>query len=102
MFLSSSSKVAAQPPEYYSSFHKMPYRKKFSRKEWDEFTSQSTQEALAQWASSPEFTDWLVRHCDRIRVDPDESSDDDIHSSSESEGETVMEAESGNSFFKWY
>ncbi|PWA45756.1 Armadillo-like helical [Artemisia annua] len=41
-----------------------PNRKKSSEEEWEEFTEDSTIKAFAQLASSPEFTDWVIRICD--------------------------------------
>ncbi|KAL7617022.1 hypothetical protein Lser_V15G02167 [Lactuca serriola] len=38
--------------DFYSTFHKTPNRKKFSKKEWEEFTEESTRESVADLASS--------------------------------------------------
>ncbi|GAU23991.1 hypothetical protein TSUD_327920 [Trifolium subterraneum] len=83
---------------YYSTFHKTDDRKKFTKEEWDDFTRDSTKQALAEWAASPEFTDWVIEHADRIKLLPSESSDETMGSESDS-----MEAESGNGFriFGW-
>ncbi|KAI4301026.1 hypothetical protein L6164_034345 [Bauhinia variegata] len=80
--------------DYYSTFHKTRNRKKFTKKEWDDFTRDSTRQALAEWASSPEFTDWIVEHADRIQVLPSESSDETTGSESDSTGDVT----SGNGF----
>ncbi|KAJ1409104.1 NEMP family [Sesbania bispinosa] len=60
--------------DYYSTFHNTRNRKKFTKSEWDEFTRESTRQALAEWASSPEFTDWIIEHADRIKLLPSENS----------------------------
>ncbi|KAF5178984.1 transmembrane protein [Thalictrum thalictroides] len=87
--------------DYYSTFHKTPKRKNFSRREWEDFTRESTKQAMAELASSPEFTDWIVENADRIRLDPDQSSDETGNGSDSSE-DTSVENNSGLSFFKWY
>ncbi|PNX72110.1 hypothetical protein L195_g027999, partial [Trifolium pratense] len=102
--VSPSSRFSPQTPatqlggNYYSTFHKTDDRKKFTKEEWDDFTRDSTKQALAEWAASPEFTDWIIEHADRIKLLPNESSDETMGSESDS-----MEAESGNGFriFGW-
>ncbi|GMP98314.1 hypothetical protein CsSME_00046258 [Camellia sinensis var. sinensis] len=37
---------------------------KFSKKEWENFTEESTRHAVAELASSPKFTDWIIKHAD--------------------------------------
>ncbi|MCL7035796.1 hypothetical protein MKW94_015922 [Papaver nudicaule] len=51
-------------------------RKRFSDREWEDFTYESTRKAVAELASSPEFSNWIVENADRIKTDPDYSSDD--------------------------
>ncbi|KAF8398058.1 hypothetical protein HHK36_016984 [Tetracentron sinense] len=99
---SSPAKGTTRQQDYYSTFHKTPTRKRFSKKEWEDFTQQSTRQAMAEWASSPEFTDWMIEHADRIQLLPDNSSDDSMGSGSDSSEETVVESGSGLSLFKWY
>ncbi|RDX60399.1 hypothetical protein CR513_61459, partial [Mucuna pruriens] len=84
--------------DYYSTFHKTRNRKKFTKQEWDEFTRESTKQALAEWAASPEFTDWIVEHADRIKVLPSESSDEAMGSESDS---TDLGSGSGFRLFNW-
>ncbi|KAI4348489.1 hypothetical protein L6164_009208 [Bauhinia variegata] len=72
---SPSPTMQMQKKDYYSTFHKTPKRKKFTKKEWDDFTRDSTRQALAKWASSPEFTEWIMKRADRIKVLPTETSD---------------------------
>ncbi|XP_050370528.1 uncharacterized protein LOC126788565 [Argentina anserina] len=76
--------------EYYSTFHKMRSRKKFTKKEWDDFTRESTRQALAEWAASPEFTNWVIEHADRIKILPNDSSDETVGSESDSTDENVV------------
>lgn len=88
--------------EFYSTFHKTPDRKKFSKQEWEDFTEESTRQALADWASSPEFTDWIVKNADRVKVLPDESSDESLGSGSDSTDEAAVEtSNNGFGFYKW-
>jgi len=99
-----SSGISSQSPgthmgqDYYSTFHKTRNRKKFTKQEWDEFTRESTKQALAEWAASPEFTDWIVEHADRIKVLPSESSDETMGSESDS---TDVGSGSGFRLFNW-
>jgi predicted house-cleaning noncanonical NTP pyrophosphatase (MazG superfamily) len=62
--------------DFYSTFYKTPNRKKFLEEECEEFTEDSTIQAFAQLASSLEFTDWVIRSADRIKVASEDSSDD--------------------------
>ncbi|KAF8396312.1 hypothetical protein HHK36_017927 [Tetracentron sinense] len=97
MVLSSPSK-GTHRQDYYSTFHKTPTRKRFSKKGWEDFTRESTREAMSELASSPEFTDWIIEHADKIQLLPDNSSDDSMGSGSDSSEETG----SGLGLFKWY
>ncbi|XP_054803074.1 uncharacterized protein LOC129306481 isoform X2 [Prosopis cineraria] len=74
----------ARAGDYYSTFHRTGNRKKFTKKEWDDFTRESTRQALSEWASSPEFTEWIVEHADRIQLLPSASSDETEGSESDS------------------
>lgn len=103
LVVSSPVETEIDQRDYYSTFHKTPTRKRFSKKEWEDFTRESTREALAEWAASPEFTDWIIEHADRIQLMPDENSDDDVASGSDSSEETPpKEMGSSLSFFRWY
>lgn len=92
---------ACDQQEYYSTFHKMRNRKKFTKKEWDDFTLESTRHALAEWAASPEFTDWVIEHADRIQLLPSDSSDETMESESDSTDENVVGSTDRGGFFKW-
>lgn len=98
---SSPAKIS-QHQDYYSTFHKMP-RCRFSKREWEDFTSESTKEALSEWAASPEVSKWFAENAHRMRLDPDNNSDDDsMASSSGSSEETAVEDGTGYNFWKWY
>ncbi|XP_075498606.1 uncharacterized protein LOC142536981 isoform X2 [Primulina tabacum] len=55
---------------FYSTFHETPYRRKFSKAEWNKFSRESTQQALEGLVSSPDFSKWAVAHADRITLAP--------------------------------
>lgn len=90
-----------QDRDYYSTFHKTRNRKKFTKKAWDDFTRDSTRQALAEWASSPEFTDWIMEHADRNQLLPSDSSDEAVGSESDSTNENVVGSGSRFSFLNW-
>ncbi|MBA0756225.1 hypothetical protein Gogos_021201 [Gossypium gossypioides] len=69
---------------YYSSFHKTRNRKKFTKQEWKDFTRESTRHAIADLAATPEFTDWMIEHADRIKLLPCDSSEESVGSKSNS------------------
>jgi len=68
---SSNSKIDEQ--DYFSTFHKTPERKHFSKEEWETFTKDSTRKALRELVSTPEFTEWAVDNADRIMTSPVEN-----------------------------
>ncbi|XP_059646476.1 uncharacterized protein LOC132293147 [Cornus florida] len=85
----SSSGGTRNQQDYYSTFHRTPNRKRFSIKEWREFTQDSTHQAVAELASSPEFTDWMIKHADRIQLLPDDISDETSRMPNSSDENTV-------------
>lgn len=92
------SPLSGSGPDVYSTFHKTPNRKKFSKKEWEEFTEESTRHSIAELASSPEFTEWVINNSDRIKVLPEDNSDE---SGSDSTDEYVQQSGTGQTFFNW-
>jgi hypothetical protein len=54
--------------DYYSTFHKTPKQKKFTKKQREDFTRESTHQAVAQWGASPEVTNWIIKNADRIQL----------------------------------
>ncbi|KAL9247455.1 hypothetical protein vseg_020886 [Gypsophila vaccaria] len=97
---SSTSRRANGQKEFYSTFHGMPKRK-MSKKEWEEFTRESTREAMVELTSTPEFSDWIIEHADRIQIRSDDSSDDSVGSGSESPDETIVDNGPRQSLFNW-
>ncbi|TQD94104.1 hypothetical protein C1H46_020299 [Malus baccata] len=95
------SSRAPNQQEYYSTIHKVQNRKKFTKKEWDDFTHESTRQALAEWAASPEVPNWLIEHADRIQLLPSESSDETVGSASDSTEENVVGSTDRLGFLKW-
>ncbi|KAI7991532.1 hypothetical protein LOK49_LG12G02176 [Camellia lanceoleosa] len=87
-----TGRVTRNQQDYYSTFHRTPNRKKFSKKEWETFTQESTRHAMAELASSPKFTDWIIKHADRIQLLPDDSSANTIGSGSDSTDENLVES----------
>ncbi|CAI0553012.1 unnamed protein product [Linum tenue] len=77
--------------DYYSTFHKTAKRKKFTKEEWDEFTRESTKEAMREWASSPEVASWLINNADRIQLLPSDCSSDEEASGKDSETDSTEE-----------
>nr|XP_027066123.1 uncharacterized protein LOC113691988 [Coffea arabica] len=87
--------------DHYSTFHETPNRKKYTKQEWEDFTQESTRQGLAELASSPEFTDWIIKNADRIQLRSDHSSDETVGSGSDSTDEQAVESGNGIRLFKW-
>ncbi|KAL7225653.1 hypothetical protein ACSBR1_020920 [Camellia fascicularis] len=96
-----TGRVTRNRQDYYSTFHRTPNIKKFSKKEWENFTQESTRHAVAELASSTKFTDWIIKHADSIQLLPDDSSDNTIRSGSDSTDENLVESGNRFSLFKW-
>ena len=60
---------------YLSTFHKTGPRRRFREQEWEDFTFESTQQALAQHFASPEFTAWMVEHAQQIKLSSSDTLD---------------------------
>ncbi|EPS61814.1 hypothetical protein M569_12979, partial [Genlisea aurea] len=78
---------------YYSSFHRTPQggkRKKFTGEEWKEFTEESTLRAVAELTASPDFADWVVKNSDRIRINPEPSSEESIGSDDSNDEQVAL------------
>ncbi|KZV40876.1 hypothetical protein F511_22815 [Dorcoceras hygrometricum] len=89
------------PSTYYSTFHKTPDEKKFSEEGWKEFTEASTRQAMAELASSPEFTEWIMTNADRIKLHHGDSSEESIGSGSDSTYDNQAESSSRRGLLKW-
>ncbi|KAL3841069.1 hypothetical protein ACJIZ3_025660 [Penstemon smallii] len=96
-FVSPSSRSTRNPKDYISTFHKTPDRKKYSEEEWKNFTEESTRQAVAELASSPEFSDWIINNADRIKLLPEDSSEESIGSADEN---IAAESGSGRGFLR--
>nr|XP_025652259.1 uncharacterized protein LOC112748261 isoform X1 [Arachis hypogaea] len=59
-----------------SIIHNTPERRKYSAAEWDAFTKESTEKALEELVSSPDFSKWLSTNADRITVTPNSRNDE--------------------------
>lgn len=73
VFLGCSRKSPSQllgRETYPSTFHTTPKRRRFSKDEWEKFTTDSTEKALEELVSSPNFGKWLYKNADRITVEP--------------------------------
>ncbi|KAL6224954.1 hypothetical protein ACLB2K_003808 [Fragaria x ananassa] len=69
--LASCSRRASPSERLYPSYiHTTPERRAVSRHEWESFTSQTTEKALEELASSPDFGKWVVANADRISITP--------------------------------
>lgn len=90
-----SSAGGTNSQEYYSTYHKTPNRKKLSKEEWKAISDESTRQGLAELASTPEFTDWILKNADRIQRRVESSSDESIGSGSDSTGENIAGSSSG-------
>ncbi|GAV88649.1 DUF2215 domain-containing protein [Cephalotus follicularis] len=84
---------------YYSTFHKTANRKRFTQEEWDDFSRDSTRQAVAELTASPEFTDWIIEHAGRIKLVSSDSSDESI--GSESTDENAVGSCSRFPLFNW-
>ncbi|KAF6134219.1 hypothetical protein GIB67_010018 [Kingdonia uniflora] len=87
-------------PEYYSSYHKLLNRKR-SKRQWNELTEECTKQAMAEWAASPEVSNWIIENAQRIQLLPEENSDSSGDESDASE-EAVVENGSGHGILSWY
>lgn len=110
-FLSLSLAGLVSPPahpgtmdhqDHYSTFHKTKKQKKFTKKQWQDFTKESTRQAMAEWAASPEVTNWLIENADRIQLLPSDSGSEDlVGSESDSTDENVIGSGRRFGLFNW-
>ncbi|KAJ0550818.1 putative NEMP family protein [Helianthus annuus] len=88
--------------DVYSTYHKTPNRKNFSKEEWEEFTEESTRQSVAELASSPEFADWVVKNSGRIKLLREDSLDSLEENESSSSNGYVPQNRNGLGFFDWF
>lgn len=86
--------------DFYSTFHRTPNRKRFSKKEWEEFTEESTRDSVNELTSTPEFTEWVIKNANRIKLLPDNGSDDEVSGSDSTDGYLVKNPKKSR-FFGW-
>ncbi|GJM96055.1 hypothetical protein PR202_ga12861 [Eleusine coracana subsp. coracana] len=94
--------VPNQDEDYYSTFHDIEPRK-YSKKEWEEFTKESTRKALAECTATPEFAKWVADNAHRLQVEKDDdiSEDDTMESSSNSSEEAREEGGKAPGLYWW-
>ncbi|XP_047941333.1 uncharacterized protein LOC125188507 [Salvia hispanica] len=101
-YTNSPGKGVESSVDYYSTFHKTPNKKKYSQEEWKDFTERSTRQAVAELASSPQFTDWVVKNADRIQLQSTERSfSESVGSGSDSNEDNIAASSSGRSGLSW-
>jgi hypothetical protein len=87
--------------DYYSTYHNIPKRK-FTKREWDRFTQEQTNAALAEWASSPDVARWIADNAHRVHVDRDSATDkDDSPTSSSGSSEELEQINKGLGLLQW-
>jgi len=59
---------------YPSTFHTTPERRKLSKDSWEKFTRESTQKAVKELVSSPDFSKWAAANAERITVTPNSTT----------------------------
>lgn len=59
---------------YPSTFHTTPERREFSKDSWEKFTRESTQKAVKELVSSPDFSKWAAANAERITVTPNSTT----------------------------
>ncbi|KAG6750814.1 hypothetical protein POTOM_045329 [Populus tomentosa] len=98
----SSHSATVDKQDYYSTFHKTPRRKKFTKKQWEDFTRESTREALMEWAASPEAANWIINNADRMQLLPSNyGSEEMVGSESDSTDASVAGSGKPFSLFNW-
>ena len=86
--------------DFYSTFHRTPNRKRFSKREWEEFTEESTRDSVNELTSTPEFTEWVIKNANRIKLLPDNGSDGEVSGSDSTDGYLVKNTKKSR-FFGW-
>ncbi|KAF3323039.1 hypothetical protein FCM35_KLT13028 [Carex littledalei] len=87
--------------DYYSTYHNVPKRK-FTKREWDRFTQEQTNSALAEWATSLDVVRWISDNAHRVHVDRDSATDkDDSPTSSSGSSEELEQINKGLGLLQW-
>jgi cationic amino acid transporter 1 len=90
-----------QDEDHYSTFHDIEPRK-YSKREWEEFTKESTRNALMEHTATPEFAQWAADNAHRLRVEQDDASEDETIESSSSSSEETEDVNKASGLFRWY
>ncbi|XP_065873123.1 uncharacterized protein [Euphorbia lathyris] len=56
--------------DFPSAFHATPERRKISKEAWEKFTRDSTEKAVGELVTSPDFSRWVGANAERITVTP--------------------------------
>ncbi|XP_030517609.2 uncharacterized protein LOC115731119 [Rhodamnia argentea] len=96
-----ASQRRRNPVDYYSTLHKTPNRKRYTEQEWEDSKAHWTRQAMSELASSPEFTDWIIEHADRIRITSGNSSHEAVGSDSDSTSEATLNSSNGFKLFNF-
>nr|GFC91330.1 transmembrane protein 194 [Tanacetum cinerariifolium] len=73
---------------------------RFSKKEWEEFTEESTHDSVNELTSTPEFTEWVIKNANRIKLLPDNDSDGEFSGSDSTDGYLAKNPKKSR-FFGW-
>ncbi|KAK4787938.1 hypothetical protein SAY86_011771 [Trapa natans] len=98
--VSSTAGARRRGQDYYSVFHKTLNRK-FSEQEWKDSKTHWTRQAVSTMIASPEFSDWVIDHADRIRVVSSDSPDEACSESGSSEEVTTRRGSIFSRFSVW-
>lgn len=85
--------------DYYSTLHRAPNRKKYTEQEWEDSKAYWTKQAMSELVSSPDFTDWIIEHADRIQITSGNGSDEAVGSDSDSTNEATLNSSNGFKLF---
>lgn len=97
-----ASQLTRNSVDYYSTLHKTPNRKKYTEQEWEDSKAHWTRQAMSELASSPEFTDWIIEHADRIQITSGNNSDEAVRSDSDSTNEATLNSSNGFRLFNFW
>ncbi|XP_047092108.1 uncharacterized protein LOC124703914 [Lolium rigidum] len=89
-----------QDEDYYSTFHNIEPRK-YSKREWEDFTKESTRNELMKHTATPEFAQWAADNAHRVRVERDDASEDETIESSSSSSRETEEVDKASGLFRW-
>ncbi|KAM0894280.1 hypothetical protein ACQ4PT_024560 [Festuca glaucescens] len=90
-----------QDEDYYSTFHNIEPRK-YSKREWEDFTKESTRNELMKHTATPEFAQWAADNAHRLRVERDDASEDKTIESSSSSSKETEEVDKASGLLRWF